>query len=162
LVNVAQNVLVSGEEARRWGNSHQNLVPYELVQALDRPIVLAVGNDAQWARCADVLGLAPDPALATNAGRIANRKRVMDAVAARMAERPAAEWVARLGAVGVPTGLVRTVTEALSDVDCSAVTGVAPVGPGRIRYRPPRLDEHGTKVRRAGWEAFLEARPGSL
>ncbi|HWZ59413.1 MAG TPA: CoA transferase [Gemmatimonadaceae bacterium] len=162
LVNVAQNVLVSGQDAGRWGNAHPNLVPYQLLQAADRPIVLAVGNDAQWARCADVLGLAPDSAWATNAGRSANRKGLVEAVAARIAERPAAEWVRRLGAVGVPTGLVRTVTEALSDVDCSAVTGVAPVGPGRIRYRPPRLDEHGTKVRAAGWEAFSGERPGSL
>jgi crotonobetainyl-CoA:carnitine CoA-transferase CaiB-like acyl-CoA transferase len=157
LVNVAQNVLVSGEDAGRWGNAHPNLVPYQLYQAADRPIVLAVGSDAQWARCAEVLGLGADPTLATNAGRVAARERVVRAVAGRIAERPAAEWVARLGAVGVPTGLVRTVREALGDVECSPVTGVAPVGVGQIRYRPPRLDEHGARVREGGWGAFTAA-----
>jgi crotonobetainyl-CoA:carnitine CoA-transferase CaiB-like acyl-CoA transferase len=157
LVNVAQNVLVSGEDAGRWGNAHPNLVPYQLIQARDRALVIAVGNDAQWARCAEVLELGElgaDPSLATNAGRVAARERVVAAVAARIAERPAEEWVRRLGAVGVPTGLVRTVAEALREVDCSPVTGVAPGGTGAIRFRPPRLDEHGARVRAAGWEAF--------
>jgi crotonobetainyl-CoA:carnitine CoA-transferase CaiB-like acyl-CoA transferase len=128
-----------------------------LIQAADRPLVIAVGNDAQWARCAEVLELrelAADASLATNAGRVAARGRVVGAVAARIAERPAEEWVRRLGAVGVPTGLVRTVAEALREVDCSPITGVAPGGAGAIRYRPPRLDEHGARVRAAGWEAF--------
>ncbi|HEU4628816.1 MAG TPA: CoA transferase, partial [Gemmatimonadaceae bacterium] len=55
LVNVAQNVLVSGRDARRWGNAHPNLVPYQLFRAADRPLVVAVGNDAQWAACARAL-----------------------------------------------------------------------------------------------------------
>src|SRR5690348_188909 len=73
LVNVAQNALVTGVEPRRWGNAHPNLVPYELFDAADRPIVVAVGNDAQWIACTRALGLdalADDPALATNAGRL--------------------------------------------------------------------------------------------
>jgi crotonobetainyl-CoA:carnitine CoA-transferase CaiB-like acyl-CoA transferase len=157
LVNVAQNVLVSGTDAGRWGNAHPNLVPYQLFQAADRPIVVAVGTDAQWLRCAQALELvelAIDPGLATNAGRIAARERVVGALITRIGERPAADWVTRLGAVGVPTGLVRTVQESLAEVDCSPVTGVAPAPPGQIRYRPPRLDEHGARVRAAGWEAF--------
>src|ERR1700722_2668127 len=75
LVNVAQNVLVGGQDAARWGNSHPNLVPYQLLQAFDRPIVIAVGTDAQWARCVVALeldALAADATLATNAGRVAN------------------------------------------------------------------------------------------
>jgi crotonobetainyl-CoA:carnitine CoA-transferase CaiB-like acyl-CoA transferase len=157
LVNVAQNALVTGQEAGRWGNAHPNLVPYQLFRAADRPIVVAVGTDAQWVRCAMALELGDlinDPALATNAGRIAHRDRVVLAMETRIGQRLAAEWVARLGAVGVPTGLVRTVLEALSEVDCSPVTGVAPAPPGQIRYRPPRLDEQGSRVRAAGWEAF--------
>jgi glutaryl-CoA transferase len=165
LVNVAQNVLVSGQDAARWGNSHPNLVPYQLLQASDRPIVIAVGNDAQWARCVEALELdelAADATLATNAGRVANRTKVIAMVSERIAQRPAVEWVKRLGAVGVPTGLVRTVREALAGVDCSPVTGVAPVGPGQIRYRPPRLNEHGDRVRLGGWEAFPPPAAGSL
>src|SRR4051812_26999052 len=52
LVNVAQNTLVSGRPAMRWGNAHPNLVPYQLFEAADRPVVIAVGNDAQWLACA--------------------------------------------------------------------------------------------------------------
>ena len=52
LVNVAQNALVSGRNAKRWGNAHPNLVPYQLFAAADRPIVVAVGTDAQWIACA--------------------------------------------------------------------------------------------------------------
>ena len=57
LVNVAQNALVTGEEPQRWGNAHANLVPYELFSTADRPIVIAVGNDAQWLSCAAALDL---------------------------------------------------------------------------------------------------------
>src|SRR3954447_22943683 len=80
LVNVAQNVLVSGEDAKRWGNAHPNLVPYQLFDAADRGLVVAVGSDAQWASCARALDLgtlAEDETLATNAGRLAHRERII-------------------------------------------------------------------------------------
>ena len=94
LVNVAQNTLVTGEDARRWGNAHPNLVPYQLFDAADRPIVVAVGSDAQWKACAQVLDLrelAADARLATNAGRLGHREMVVGAIAARLRERPAGE-----------------------------------------------------------------------
>src|SRR5688572_28863402 len=99
LVNVAQNALVSGRDARRWGNAHANLVPYQLFDAADRPIVIAVGNDAQWRACARALALdalADDPRVATNAGRLAHRDEVVGAIAARVRDRPAAHWLPRL------------------------------------------------------------------
>jgi crotonobetainyl-CoA:carnitine CoA-transferase CaiB-like acyl-CoA transferase len=74
-VNVAQNVLVSGEEARRWGNGHPNIVPYQLFHARDGDVVIAAGTDSQWRSCASVLGLTEmmsAPELATNAGRLAS------------------------------------------------------------------------------------------
>ena len=157
LANVAQNALVSGDEARRWGNAHPNLVPYQLFDAADRPLVVAVGSDAQWRACCAALGLdalGADPALATNPGRLARRAEVVAAVAARVAERPAGEWLARLDAAGVPAGVVKTVLEALAEVEASPLTGVAPSVPGRVRRPPPRLDEHGARVRAAGWGAF--------
>jgi len=157
LVNVAQNALVSGQEARRWGNAHANLVPYELFGASDRPIVIAVGSDGQWKSCARALGLdalAADDRLATNAGRIANRERVVTAMAERVRTRPASYWLTALARAGVPAGTVRTVPEALADVNASPLTGVAPNAPGTVRLPPPKLDEHGPLVRRYGWEAF--------
>lgn len=157
LVNVAQNALVSGREAQRWGNAHPNLVPYELFDAADRPIVIAVGSDAQFAACARALALdalAADAALATNAGRIAQRARVVGAIAARVRTDVAAHWLARLEAAGVPCGVVKPVLEALKAVNASALTGVAPQAPGTVRLAPPKLDEHGALVREAGWGAF--------
>ena len=157
LVNVAQNALVSGEEPRRWGNAHPNLVPYQLFQTADRPIVIAVGNDAQWQGCCRALGrddLAAEEGLATNAGRVRARERVIDALGRTLAARAAAEWLERLGRHGVPAGIVRPVTEALGDVRADADSGVAPLPPGAVRRRPPRLDQHGDAVRRHGWRAF--------
>jgi crotonobetainyl-CoA:carnitine CoA-transferase CaiB-like acyl-CoA transferase len=154
LVNVAQNALVTGRDAARWGNAHPNLVPYQLFAAADRPLVVAVGSDAQWLACAralDLEALAAEEALRTNAGRLAARGRVVAAMTRRLRERPAAEWIARLEGAGVPCGRVRTVVEALEETDASALTGVPPSVPGSIRRPPPRLDEHGEEVRRSGW-----------
>ena len=157
LVNVAQNVLVSGVPARRWGNAHANLVPYQLFDAADRPMVIAVGADGQWLACARTLGLdelASDDALRTNAGRIRARERVVTEITGKLKERPATEWVALLDAAGVPCGVVRTVSEALAESGASALTGLPPSVEGSVRRAPPRLGEHSTVVREHGWGAF--------
>ncbi|MDQ6769174.1 MAG: CoA transferase [Gemmatimonadota bacterium] len=157
LVNVAQNVLVSGRDAARWGNAHPNLVPYQLFNAADRPFVIAVGSDGQWLACMRALaldGLADDRTLHTNAGRVESRDRVVAAVAERVREMGAQHWIDRLQAAGVPCGLVRTVAEALAVTDASPLTGVPPSVPGTVRLLPPKLDEHGAAIRRLGWRAF--------
>jgi glutaryl-CoA transferase len=157
LVNVAQNALVSGEEPRRWGNGHPNLVPYQLFEARDRPLVIAVGNDSQWLACATTLGLdalAAETGLRTNAGRVAERARVVEAISSRIVQEPASHWIARLDGAGVPCGIVRTVLESLREVECSAAAGVAPSVPGSVRLPPPKLDEHGAEIRAHGWAAF--------
>jgi crotonobetainyl-CoA:carnitine CoA-transferase CaiB-like acyl-CoA transferase len=159
LVNVAQNALVSGAPPKRWGNAHANLVPYELFDAADRAMVIAVGSDAQWLACAralDLDGLANDDALRTNAGRIAARERIVTGITGRLKERPAAEWVARLDAAGVPCGVVRTVPEALAETSASSLTGLPPSVEGRVRRAPPRLGEHSAVVRQRGWDAFRD------
>lgn len=164
LVNVAQNTLVSGQPASRWGNAHANLVPYQLFTARDQPIVIAVGNDAQWMSCARALGLdalAADPALATNAGRLAARQHVVATIAARVAERDAAAWIAAMERAGVPCGRVRSVAEALADAGASALTGVRPSAPGTVRLAPPRLDEHGAQIRELAWAAFANGVRGA-
>ncbi len=157
LVNVAQNVLVSGRDAERWGNAHPNLVPYQLFEAADRPFVIAVGSDGQWYACANALGLhelAEDDKLRTNAGRLKNRERVAASVADRVKTMKALHWIDRLGSAGVPCGLVRTVAEVLKDADADPRTGVSPSVPGSIRHPPPKLDEHGESIRSMGWRAF--------
>src|ERR1019366_7030673 len=114
LINVAQSSLVTGSDAKRWGNQHPNLVPYQLFHASDRPIIVAVGNDSQWKSCAAALALndlASDTSVASNAGRLANRNRIVSAVADRLQQKPAAEWMAVLSNAGVPCGVVKSVLE---------------------------------------------------
>ncbi|HEY8832902.1 MAG TPA: CoA transferase, partial [Gemmatimonadaceae bacterium] len=157
LVNVAQNVLISGKDAERWGNAHPNLVPYQLFDTADRPIVVAVGSDGQWRACARTLGLnalADDAKLETNAGRVKNRERIVADISERLREMGAQHWIDRLQSAGVPCGLVRTVSEALASADVSPLAGVPPSVPGRVRFPPPRLDEHGPSIRALGWRAF--------
>lgn len=165
LVNVAQNTLVTGQPARRWGNAHANLVPYQLFASADRPLVLAVGSDAQWLAAARALGLdelADDPALRSNAGRLAQRERVVAALSLCLQTRPAAEWMARLETAGVPCGVVREVHEALADsavrsgqdVSELAQTGISPLWNGIVRLRPPKLGEHSVTVREKQWSLF--------
>lgn len=157
LINVAQNVLVSGRDAERWGNAHPNLVPYQLFDAADRPLVVAVGSDDQWLACARALGLmdlARDESLRTNAQRVANRERLVAVLGARVREQSARHWIDRLAAAGVPCGIVRSVGEAIQDSGASARTGLPPSVPGSIRLPPPKLDEHGDAIRTLGWRAF--------
>jgi crotonobetainyl-CoA:carnitine CoA-transferase CaiB-like acyl-CoA transferase len=157
LVNVAQNVLVSGTDAKRWGNAHPNLVPYQLFDAADRPFVIAVGSDGQWRACAKALGLQnlnDDDTLRTNAGRVKNRDRLVSALSRHVSEMAAQHWIDRLEAAGVPCGLVRTVAEVLQGANADPRTGVRPSVPGSVRFPPPRLDEHGQSIRTMGWRVF--------
>ena len=157
LVNVAQNSLVSGRDARRWGNGHPNLVPYQLFHTADRPIVIAVGSDAQWLGCATALGLddlAADASLATNSGRVDQRARIASEFSRCLVAQTAAHWRTRLDAAGVPNGIVQSVLEALAETNGSAVTGMPSSVGGRIRFEPPSIDEHGPLIRARGWAAF--------
>ena len=165
LVNVAQNTLVSGRPPVRWGNAHANLVPYQLFQASDRPIVVAVGNDAQWLACTSALELTElsrEASLASNAGRLASRSHVVSSIAARIASASAAHWIERLEDAGVPCGVVRTVPEVLAELPASARDGLPPSVPGRVRLPPPRLGEHSELLRAEGWNAFASVRSRGL
>ena len=157
LVNVAQNSLVSGRDAERWGNAHPNLVPYQMFRASDKPMVIAVGSDAQWFACARALGLhhlGAEPALAVNAGRLAQRHRIVAEFSDRLATAPAAAWRELLDRAGVPNGIVRTILESLRETNGSAVTGMPSSVGGHVRYPPPGLDEHGATIRSNGWGVF--------
>jgi crotonobetainyl-CoA:carnitine CoA-transferase CaiB-like acyl-CoA transferase len=157
LMNVAQNALVSGNQSKRWGNAHANLVPYQLFDASDRAIVIAVGSDAQWQACARALELpelAGDTTLATNRGRLARREFVVGEIARALKKRPASEWLERLQRAGVPSGVVKQVLEVISETDASALTGMPSAIGGIVRFPPPRLDEHGAGIRESGWGAF--------
>jgi formyl-CoA transferase len=121
--------------------------------------VIAVGSDAQFAAMARALELREldDARFATNAGRLAHRAEVVSAIRGRVTTKPAGHWILLLERAGVPCGVVRSVVEALGDVTASALTGVAPAEPARVRRAPPLLDEHGALVREHGWGAFARA-----
>ncbi len=152
LVNVAQNVLVTGRDAARWGNAHANLVPYECFDAADRPLVIAVGTDAQFAALVDVLGLdvLRDPDFRTNAGRVTHRHRVVEAIRGVLATRTAAEWQQRCEAVGIPTAQVRTVLDVVTSAGGDAVFGMPSAVGGVHRLPPPALDADGPAIRAVG------------
>jgi len=161
LINVGQNALITGRDAKRWGNQHPNLVPYQLFHAADRAMIIAVGNDSQWKACAHALGLmevADDARIETNAGRIKHREEVISVIASKLRERNASEWISALDRAGVPCGIVKTVLEALREASTSSLTGIAPSVPGTVRFAPPMLDEHGKEIRERGWSVFSSVR----
>jgi len=168
LANVAANHLVSGTEAARYGNGHPNIVPYRTYRASDGEMAIAVGNDAQFVKFAQVLGFeewAVDERFAQNVQRVGNRDLLDRQIEQRIAERSRAEWTADLEANGIPCGPINSVTEALGSAQTLArdmVTTVAhhTVGelnltgvpfnmfgtPTAVRRPPPTLGQHSREV----------------
>ena len=118
LANQASNSLVSGVDPKRLGAGHPNIVPYQPFKAADQPIIIAVGNDRQFAKLAEILGhpeWATDPAYATNAARVAARAALVPIIGEIIATRPAAEWLSYLEEAGIPAGPINTISQALAD-----------------------------------------------
>jgi crotonobetainyl-CoA:carnitine CoA-transferase CaiB-like acyl-CoA transferase len=116
LINEGLSFLTSGEAPVRRGNAHPNIVPYDTFETADGHFLLAVGNDAQFARFCDVLylsGLAADPDYRTNLARIANRDALMDRIRPAMQRRTTADLLEALRAAKVPSGPIHTVAQAL-------------------------------------------------
>ncbi len=164
LVNVASNYLVSGETPARYGNAHGTIVPYQTFATQDGHLMVAVGNDRQFAVLCAVLGeptWAADERFATNPARVRHRAQLIPRVAERLITAPTAAWIERLLDVDVPCGPVNSVAEALADPQAVArgmvqtviddngegIPQVGPVAklsatPPQIRSAPPRLGEH--------------------
>ncbi|MCK7594537.1 CaiB/BaiF CoA transferase family protein [Pseudomarimonas salicorniae] len=105
LANQAMNYLVGGQVPARLGTAHPNIVPYQVMPARNGHFMLAVGNDAQFARlCAlvDRSALADDPRFATNSGRVAHRQSLVPALEAAFLVQPVEHWVTTLSAAGIP------------------------------------------------------------
>jgi crotonobetainyl-CoA:carnitine CoA-transferase CaiB-like acyl-CoA transferase len=117
-VNVAQAYLSSGVLPRRQGNSHLQIVPYQLFETADGYLVLNVGNDSQWRSFCLAAGdpdLAMEPRFATNRQRVEYRDEVIPRVAALMRQFPTSDWKNRLVQAGVPHAIVRNYAEIFSD-----------------------------------------------
>ncbi|MGE5564225.1 MAG: CaiB/BaiF CoA transferase family protein [Bacillota bacterium] len=163
LANQASNALVSSRDPPRQGNTHPNIVPYQPFDAADQPIIIAVGNERQFARLAEICGhpeWTSDERFASNAARVAHRDEMVRLVSEAIAQKPAAEWLEQLEAAGIPAGPINRIGQALGDVQAQhrqmvrTVAGMPLVG-SPVRFDgaradsdlpPPRLGEHTDEV----------------
>lgn len=148
LANQASNALVSGKDPPRQGNTHPNIVPYQPFDAADQPIIIAIGNDRQFAKLAQMCGhpeWASDPRFTTNGERVAHRSEMVRLVSECIATRPAQDWLIQLEAAGIPAGPINTITQALSDVQAQhramvrTMAGIPVVG-SPVRFDGVRAD----------------------
>jgi crotonobetainyl-CoA:carnitine CoA-transferase CaiB-like acyl-CoA transferase len=126
LVNQSAGYVMAGVVPTALGNAHPSVAPYAVFEARDRPLVLAVGNDKQFAALCSVLDLPADPRFTTNALRVANQDSLTSAINARLRRQDAAHWFTVLNAAGVPCGPINNVAEAVS---LASSVGLSPVVP---------------------------------
>ncbi len=118
LANQAMNYLISGDIPHRMGNTHPNIVPYQVFAVADGHVMVAVGNDGQFGRFVKLLGLpelANDPRYATNAARLAHRSELVGLLAAGCARLARADLLAAMEAEGVPAGPINNVADSFAD-----------------------------------------------
>jgi crotonobetainyl-CoA:carnitine CoA-transferase CaiB-like acyl-CoA transferase len=116
LVNAATNYLVSGKTPGRLGNRHPNIAPYQTYRAADGFLVVAVGNNGQFARFCETLGrpdMPRDPRFVDNAARLAHVEEMENEIAETLRGQSVAHWVEKLNAVNVPSGPVADIAQAL-------------------------------------------------
>jgi crotonobetainyl-CoA:carnitine CoA-transferase CaiB-like acyl-CoA transferase len=167
MANVAQAFLATGTEPKRQGNAHLQIVPYEAFATKDGWMILAVGNDGQWRRFADVAGeslLGTNPLYATNTQRLTYREQLVPIVAHIIKKRTTHEWMELLERAQVPAGPVWNMTDlfssdlakergirvTLKDPDGRSVDFIkSPLhSDGQTTAFPPRLGEHSAEILR--------------
>lgn len=168
LVNIVSNYLVSGQNPPRYGNQHQNIVPYQTFSARDQDFVLAVGNDKQFRLLSHLIqlpNLPQDERFATNPLRVQHREVLIPILQTAFNAKKADEWVSLLLDAGIPAGSINTVEQALNmpqiternlvhEVALSTGDLLKMVGsplklsetPPEIRTPPPQLGEHTENV----------------
>lgn len=148
----AASWLNGGDEPRRTGSRHPSLSPYETFAAADGDFFVGVGNDRQFARLCDFLGLAEvaaDTDFATNPARIRNYDRLRELLAAAIARRTRAELGDGLLALGVPGGPVHTIPQALAEPQVAARQMIAQLGSYHAIANPVKLSRTPASVRSA-------------
>jgi len=118
LANQGLNYLASGKVPERIGNSHPNIVPYQVFPVADGYIIIATGNDSQYQKLCVVLGapeLAKDPAYIDNKARLAHRADIVGKLSALTEKRQSADLLAKLEAVGVPAGPINNLDQVFAD-----------------------------------------------
>ena len=123
LANQAMNYLVTGVAPQRLGNSHPNIVPYQVFATSDGYIIVAVGNETQFARMCEVIGrpdLASDERFATNAARVNHRGEIVAILHGIFVTRTMRDWLDALERVGVPCGPINTIADVFADPQVQA------------------------------------------
>jgi crotonobetainyl-CoA:carnitine CoA-transferase CaiB-like acyl-CoA transferase len=118
LANQALNYLISGVVPKRIGNAHPNIVPYQVFAVADGHIIIATGNDNQFAKLCALLGepkLAEEPRYRTNADRLQNREALITRLSALIKRWSRAELLAKLEAVQVPAGPINSLDQVFAD-----------------------------------------------
>src|SRR3989449_63934 len=166
--NQILNYFTSAKIPGRYGNAHANVVPYEVFATADGHVILAVGNDSQFASFCRVAGrpeLADDPRYATMPGRITNRSTLIPLLREIFGQRPSGRWIAELEAANVPCGPINDYKEVFDDpqvrhrglkveiphpagVPCPSVASPMRFSETPVEYKlpPPLLGEHTREV----------------
>lgn len=169
IANMNMNYLVSGKVPQRQGNAHANIVPYQVFAASDGELVLAVGNDGQFAKFCEAAGCAfsQDARFRRNADRVRNRAELVPLLEQVLKQRTVAQWVALLEPLGVPVGPINTLAQVFEHPQVVArdmridlphpVSGSVPqvaspikmsATPPQYRAAPPMLGQHTREVLR--------------
>ncbi|WP_169950048.1 CaiB/BaiF CoA-transferase family protein [Microbispora sp. H11081] len=169
LVNHSSAYVAGGVVPYRMGNAHPSVFPYEPLPTADNDLIVAAGNDGQFRRLCEVLGIpevADDPRFARNAGRTERREELRPILVGRLATRGALEWFDLLVAAGVPCGPINTIDGGFAMAERFGLDPVVEVGegdravpttrhpirfsatPAAYRLPPPELDEHGDELRK--------------
>jgi crotonobetainyl-CoA:carnitine CoA-transferase CaiB-like acyl-CoA transferase len=178
LVNQSSAFVAGGVVPHRMGNSHPSLFPYEPLPCADGDLIVTAGNNGQFRRLVEVLGvpeLADDPRFVGNEDRTAHRDELRPLLVERLATRTTMEWFRDITAAGVPCGPINTVDGGVAFAESVGLDPVVVVGDGDAavpsvrnpirlsanppdyRLPPPALDEHGAEIRR--WLATPEQEP---
>src|SRR5450830_973837 len=165
LANQSMNYLYSGNSPKRMGNAHPNPVPYQDFPTADGHMILAIGNDGQFAKFCSEAGhpeWAQDPRYASNSARLAHRATLIPLLRQCTVRHTTADWVARLEAAGVPCGPINNMAQVFADPQLQSrgvitrlphpVAGAdiplvaSPIRlsdtPVQYRHAPPTLGQH--------------------
>jgi crotonobetainyl-CoA:carnitine CoA-transferase CaiB-like acyl-CoA transferase len=175
MVNQSSAFVAGGVVPFRMGNSHPSLFPYEPLPCADGELIITAGNDGQFRKLVEVLGvpeLAEDPRFGRNEDRTANRDELRPLLVARLRTRTKMEWFREIIAAGVPCGPINTIDQGIAFAEEVGLAPVVTVGEGAsavpsvrnpitfsetppgYRLPPPSVDEHGAEIRR--WLAHPE------
>jgi crotonobetainyl-CoA:carnitine CoA-transferase CaiB-like acyl-CoA transferase len=168
LANVGQSHLVSGNPARRFGNAHANIVPYQVFKARDQHMTIAVGNDRQFRSLCEALGrrdIAEDPRFTTNPLRVEHRETLVELLQAVFETRDADVWLDACQRAGIPSGKINSVEQVFAhpqvlardmlveiehpEVGMLKMAGIPydlSATPAKIRLAPPTLGQHTDEV----------------